>query len=63
MDGYGLRDDDPLQKAAKNPNSGKLTPISFEEYKKSVAPYTVEKASEISGVEKEKLIELAKQYA
>jgi nitrate reductase NapA len=61
--GYGLRDDDPLQKAAKNPNSGKLTTISFEEYKKSVAPYTVEKASEISGVEKDKLIELAKQYA
>ncbi|ELA9310700.1 periplasmic nitrate reductase subunit alpha [Vibrio parahaemolyticus] len=61
--GYGLRDDDPLQKAAKNPNSGKLTSVSFEEYKKSVAPYTVEKASEISGVEKEKLIELAKQYA
>ncbi|HCH3752893.1 periplasmic nitrate reductase subunit alpha [Vibrio parahaemolyticus] len=61
--GYGLRDDDPLQKAAKNPNSGKLTSISFEEYKKSIAPYTVEKASEISGVEKEKLIELAKQYA
>ncbi|OEA17532.1 nitrate reductase catalytic subunit [Vibrio parahaemolyticus] len=61
--GYGLRDDDPLQKTAKNPNSGKLTSISFEEYKKSVAPYTVEKASEISGVEKEKLIELAKQYA
>ncbi|HCE2847871.1 TPA: periplasmic nitrate reductase subunit alpha [Vibrio parahaemolyticus] len=61
--GYGLRDDDPLQKAAKNPNSGKLTSISFEEYKKSVAPYTVEKASEISSVEKEKLIELAKQYA
>ncbi|HHC6647864.1 TPA: periplasmic nitrate reductase subunit alpha [Vibrio parahaemolyticus] len=61
--GYGLRDDDPLQKAAKNPNSGKLTSISFEEYKKSVAPYTVEKASEISGVEKEKLIKLAKQYA
>ncbi|HGS4928769.1 TPA: periplasmic nitrate reductase subunit alpha [Vibrio parahaemolyticus] len=61
--GYGLRDDDPLQKAAKNPNSGKLTSISFEEYKKSVAPYTVEKASEISGVEKEKLIDLAKQYA
>nr|WP_319534514.1 periplasmic nitrate reductase subunit alpha [uncultured Vibrio sp.] len=61
--GYGLRDDDPLQVAAKNPNSGKLTSISFEQYKESVAPYTVEKASEISGVEKEKLIELAKQYA
>ena len=61
--GYGLRDEDPLQQAAANPNSGKMTSISFEEYKKSVAPYTVEKASEISGVEPEKLIELAKQYA
>jgi nitrate reductase NapA len=61
--GYGLRDDDPLQVEAENPNSGKMTPINFEEYKKSVAPYTVEKASEISGVSTEKLIELAKQYA
>lgn len=61
--GYGLRDDDPLQKAAANPNSGKMSAISFEEYKKSVAPYTVEKASEMSGVSKEQLIELAKQYA
>ncbi|EPW6860693.1 periplasmic nitrate reductase subunit alpha [Vibrio vulnificus] len=61
--GYGLRDDDPLQKQAKNPNSGDMTSISFEEYKKSVAPYTVEKASEMSGVAQDKLIELAKQYA
>ncbi|HDY8017910.1 TPA: periplasmic nitrate reductase subunit alpha [Vibrio vulnificus] len=61
--GYGLRDDDPLQKQAKNPNSGNMTSISFEEYKKSVAPYTVEKASEMSGVAQDKLIELAKQYA
>ncbi|ELP5727196.1 periplasmic nitrate reductase subunit alpha [Vibrio vulnificus] len=61
--GYGLRDDDPLQKQAKNPNSGDMMSISFEEYKKSVAPYTVEKASEMSGVAQDKLIELAKQYA
>ncbi|MCF8777580.1 periplasmic nitrate reductase subunit alpha [Vibrio sp. IRLE0018] len=61
--GYGLRDDDPLQKQAKNPNSGEMTSISFEEYKKSVAPYTLEKASEMSGVAQDKLIELAKQYA
>jgi len=54
---------DPLQKQAKNPNSGDMTSISFEEYKKSVAPYTVEKASEMSGVAQDKLIELAKQYA
>ncbi|MGF1754924.1 periplasmic nitrate reductase subunit alpha [Vibrio makurazakiensis] len=61
--GYGLRDDDPLQKAAANPNSGKMTSISFEEYKKSVSEYTVEKASEMSGVSEEKLLTLAKQYA
>ncbi|CAH0530173.1 periplasmic nitrate reductase subunit alpha [Vibrio hippocampi] len=61
--GYGLRDDDPLQVAAKNANSGATSDISFEQYKASVAPYTAEKASEISGVSEDKLIELAKQYA
>ncbi|WP_394145052.1 periplasmic nitrate reductase subunit alpha [Vibrio atypicus] len=61
--GYGLRDDDPLQQAAANPNSGKMSSITFEEYKKSVAPYTLEKSVEMSGVSKEKLLELAKQYA
>lgn len=61
--GYGLRDDDPLQKKAKNPNSGDMSDISFEQYKKSVAPYTVEKAAEMSGLLPEDLIELAKQYA
>ncbi|MGR5002444.1 periplasmic nitrate reductase subunit alpha [Vibrio celticus] len=61
--GYGLRDDDPLQKAAANPNSGEMTAISFEDYKASVAEYTVEKASEMSGVSQDDLIKLAKQYA
>ena len=61
--GYGLRDEHPLQKSAANPNSGAMTSINFEQYKASVAPYTVEKASEISGVPEDKLIELAKQYA
>ncbi|GAB3530003.1 periplasmic nitrate reductase subunit alpha [Photobacterium alginatilyticum] len=61
--GYGLREDDPRQKAAANPNSGKMHSISFDEYKTSVAPYTVKKASELSGVSEDKLIELAKQYA
>ncbi|MGR2768107.1 periplasmic nitrate reductase subunit alpha [Photobacterium ganghwense] len=61
--GYGLRDDHPLQVKAKNANSGKMHPMSFEEYKASVAEYTVEKASEMSGVPQDKLIELAKQYA
>ncbi|WP_241908203.1 periplasmic nitrate reductase subunit alpha, partial [Vibrio sp. 10N.261.52.A1] len=61
--GYGLRDDDPLQKAAANPNSGAMTAITFEEYKAAVAEYTVEKASEMSGISEENLIKLAKQYA
>ncbi|WP_298720457.1 periplasmic nitrate reductase subunit alpha [uncultured Oceanisphaera sp.] len=61
--GYGLRDDDPLQIKARNANSGEMADISFEEYKASVAPYTVEKAAEMSGVLPEDLIALAKQYA
>ncbi|QUJ66745.1 periplasmic nitrate reductase subunit alpha [Photobacterium sp. GJ3] len=61
--GYGLRDDDPLQKAAAHPNSGAMHDMSFEEYKASVAEYTLEKAAELSGVTQEKLLELAKYYA
>ncbi len=61
--GYGLRPEDPREKAAKNRAKGKLTKISFEEYAKSVEPYTLEKASEISGVPKDKLLRLAKVYA
>ncbi|WP_422767287.1 periplasmic nitrate reductase subunit alpha [Photobacterium leiognathi subsp. mandapamensis] len=61
--GYGLRDDNPLQQQAANPNSGDMFPMTFEEYKASVAEYTVEKASEMSGVAPEKLIQLAKYYA
>ncbi|MEJ1409454.1 MAG: nitrate reductase catalytic subunit NapA [Candidatus Sedimenticola sp. (ex Thyasira tokunagai)] len=61
--GYGLRPDHPLEKKAKNAGKGKLSKISFEEYAKSVAPYTVEKASEISGVPKKNLERLAKVYA
>mgnify|MGYP001317836569 FL=1 len=61
--GYGLRDDDPLQIKAKNANSGDMSDISFDEYKESVASYTVEKAAEMSGVLPDDLIALAKQYA
>ncbi|PSV55404.1 periplasmic nitrate reductase subunit alpha [Photobacterium sp. GB-1] len=61
--GYGLRDDNPLQQQAAHPNSGDIFPMSFEEYKASVAEYTLEKTSEMSGVKPEKLIELAKFYA
>ncbi|MES9967003.1 MAG: nitrate reductase catalytic subunit NapA, partial [Sedimenticola sp.] len=61
--GYGLRATDPREKAAKNRNSGKLSKISFEEYAKEVAPYTLEKASQMSGVPKKNLERLAKAYA
>ncbi|MDH4184383.1 MAG: nitrate reductase catalytic subunit NapA, partial [Nitrospinota bacterium] len=62
--GYGLRDDHPLEKAAPNRDKaggGEMT--TFDEYKKLVAEYTVEKASEISGVPQEKLLALAAEYA
>ncbi|MEH6577364.1 MAG: periplasmic nitrate reductase subunit alpha [Amphritea sp.] len=61
--GYGLRNEHPLQKQAANPNSGKMHPMTFEEYKASVAEYSADKVSELSGVSKEKLITLAKLYA
>ena len=61
--GYGLRASDPREKAAKNRAKGKLSKITFEEYAKSVSEYTVEKASEISGVPAEQLERLAKLYA
>ncbi|MCW8888982.1 MAG: nitrate reductase catalytic subunit NapA [Gammaproteobacteria bacterium] len=61
--GYGLRDSHPAQKAAKNPNVGKFNKISFDEYAKSVAPYTLEKASKMSKVPKKALLKLAKAYA
>lgn len=61
--GYGLRPTNPLQAAAKNPDNGESTPISFDEYAKFVAEYTVEKASAMSGVEQDQLIALAELYA
>ncbi len=61
--GYGLRDDNPLQQAAANPDSGKMAPIGFDEYAASVAPYTAEMVSELSGVPVARLEELAQQYA
>ncbi|MEZ8096539.1 periplasmic nitrate reductase subunit alpha [Photobacterium swingsii] len=61
--GYGLRDEHPLQQKAAHANSGKMHAMNFEEYKASVAEYTLEKASKMSGVSEEKLLEMAKQYA
>jgi nitrate reductase NapA len=61
--GYGLRDEHPLQQKAANPNSGKSTPMSFDEYAKFVSDYDVKSVSELSGVSEEKLIEMAELYA
>ena len=61
--GYGLRPENPLQQKAKNANKGKLSKISFEEYAKSVEPYTLEYTAELSGVPEEKLLRLAQLYA
>ena len=61
--GYGLRPEHPLQQKAANANKGKLSKINFEEYAKSVEPYTLEYTAELSGVEPEKLLRLAKIYA
>ncbi|WP_316366026.1 nitrate reductase catalytic subunit NapA [Candidatus Thiodiazotropha sp. CDECU1] len=61
--GYGLRATDPREKAAKNRNKGKLSKISFEEYAKSVEPYTLEHTAKLSKVPKDKLLRLAKAYA
>ncbi len=60
--GYGLRPEHPLEKK-KTGKGGKLTKIKFEEYKKSVAKYTLEYTSKLSGVPKENLLRLAKIYA
>jgi nitrate reductase NapA len=61
--GYGLRPTDPREQAAKNAGKGKLSNISFEDYKKELAPYTAEYVSELSGVPVESLEKLAKLYA
>ncbi len=62
--GYGLRPEDPReQKAANAGAAGGSKPIDFEEYKKFVARYDVDYVSELSGVPKKNLLELAELYA
>lgn len=62
--GYGLRPEHPLEKAATNNDKvGGSKPMSFEEYAQFVSEYTLEKAHEISGVPKDKLLEMAEIYA
>jgi len=61
--GYGLRPEHPLEKGAANAGKGALSKISFEEYAKSVEPYTLEYTAKLSGVPEEQLLRLAKLYA
>ncbi|MCK4709859.1 MAG: nitrate reductase catalytic subunit NapA, partial [Gammaproteobacteria bacterium] len=60
--GYGLRPEHPLEKA-KTGKGGKLSGISFDEYKKSIEEYTLKYASKLSGVPEKNLLALAKVYA
>ncbi|MQP67840.1 nitrate reductase catalytic subunit NapA [Niveispirillum sp. SYP-B3756] len=62
--GYGLRPDNPLEKAAQNAaKANESDPISFEEYAAFVAPYTLEKVAAQSGVPAARLKALAELYA
>ncbi len=61
--GYGLRPEDPRERRAKHRAKGKLTKISFEEYAKSLEPYTLDYVAQLSRVPPERLERLAKLYA
>jgi nitrate reductase NapA len=62
--GYGLMADHPREQGqTMRGKAGAHWSISFDEFKKLVEPYTAEYVSELSGVPKEKLIELADLYA
>jgi nitrate reductase NapA len=62
--GYGLRPEDPREQKAKNAGkAGGSSPIDFEEYKKFVDTYDADYVSELSGVPKKNLEELAELYA
>ena len=72
--GYGLRPAHALEKNEGNNgypgadgkpkgDTGKSDPITFDEFKKFVAEYTLEKVSKLSGVPPEKLKALAELYA
>lgn len=62
--GYGLRADHPLEMKAKGAATAAATqPIDFEAYAAFVKDYTLEKVSELTGVERGFLQELAELYA
>jgi nitrate reductase NapA len=62
--GYGLRADHPLEVKAKNAkDAGGGRPVTFDEFAAFVEPYTLDRAAEMSGVEKGWLKQLAELYA
>jgi nitrate reductase NapA len=72
--GYGLRANHPLEQVAGNNgypgpdgkpkgNPMAASPIGFEEFKQFVSTYTLDYTSQLSGVPKDKLLELARLYA
>ncbi|WP_299620432.1 nitrate reductase catalytic subunit NapA [Pelagibius sp.] len=62
--GYGLRPEHPLEKTAANATkAGGSSEMSFEDYAKFVDRYTLEYASDLSGVPANRLEALAELYA
>ena len=61
--GYGLRPKHALEQGVDQDTTGKMIESSFDEFKAAVAQYTLDYTAELSGVPKDKLLWLAKQYA
>ena len=72
--GFGLRPNHPLEKKASNNgypgedgkpkgDTGKAEAISFDDFKKFVSEYTLEKVSKLSGVPQDRLKRMAELYA
>ena len=62
--GYGLRPEHALEKKAKNAaKANDMTPMTFEEFRDYVKPYTADHVSKLSGVPVDKLKALAELYA
>lgn len=72
--GFGLRPAHPLEKKATSNgypgedgkpkgDTGKAEPITFDDFKKFVSEYTLEKVSKLSGVPQERLKKMAELYA
>jgi len=62
--GYGLRPEHVLEQRAQHANDAQVSnAASFDEYARLMSQYTVERASELSGIPRERLEALARLYA